>query len=300
MRVKTNEMNENKRDRRAFVARVRAVAIMMAIVVVAIAVCVALQFLPARWRQIDLANSGMDHITDTTKTFLASIDEDITIYWLRDSATADDRVEMFLDCYDAASDRVTLKTKNLDYYTVLFGGTEVPDEGCIVVKSDKRHVIETESSLYHYRNGMIDSMAGKEYKMTADEVNQYVSWFPNQENAYWAATTVHFHGEAVISAMIDYVTTEFSKAYALTGHGEAELAMAETDTSLWSQMGISVESLDLQKAGGMPTDADRLIINAPTKDLTNEECATILSYMAKGGSVILVTDGVSASFRQIL
>lgn len=296
-----NDMRENKRSTSAPAARIRAVAIMMAIVVVAIAVCVALQFLPARWRQIDLANSGMDHITDTTKTFLASLDEDITIYWLRDAATADDRVEMFLDCYDRASDRVTVEIKDLDYFTELFGGTQVPDEdNYIVVKSDKRQLVETESALYYYRNEMIDSMAGQEYKMTAEEVNQYVAYVPeNEVESYWAVTTVHFHGEALLTGMIDYVTAELSKAYTLTGHGEAELVMTENDIALWKQMGLSTETLDLQKAGAMPSDADRLIINAPTKDITDAECAMILSYMAKGGSVILVTDGASAAFPNL-
>ena len=299
--MNVNEMNENRGNTRMLATRIRAVAVVLAMILLAIALCTALQLLPSLWRRVDLSRSGMTDISDETKKFLADLDEDVTIYWLRDPAAADDRVEMFLDCYEMASDHVTVKIRDLDYFIELLGGTEVPDEDhYIVVQSAKRQVVETESSLYHYRNALIDSMAGREYKMTVDEVNQYASLFnESQLEAYWSSMTVHFHGEALLTSMIDSVTADISKAYTLTGHGEAELVLTENDVALWEQLGLATETLDLGKAGAMPADADRLIINAPTKDLTDAECDMILGYMKKGGSVILVTDGKSAAFPNL-
>ncbi len=88
--------------------------------------------------------------------------------------------------------------------------------------------------------------------------------------------------------------------YFLTGHGErdiqnsADKAYTRARTVLESK-NYTVKSLNLLAQNKIPTDALSIIIDGPTQPITSQETALLNTYVAKGGSIIVMEDSVLAS-----
>lgn len=99
---------------------------------------------------------------------------------------------------------------------------------------------------------------------------------------------VSFAGESELTSAIDYVTSEdLPLLYTLSGHGEAELSTS-FNTAVEKQ-NIDIQSLSLLTTDGVPEDADCLLINAPSSDISEAERDAILEYLQAGGRLILLT-----------
>ena len=65
--------------------------------------------LPESWAQFDLTGSGIYDISDTSRTYLDGLEEDVEIHVLTDKDTLDSRIVRFLDIYADLSDHLTLE-----------------------------------------------------------------------------------------------------------------------------------------------------------------------------------------------
>ncbi len=83
--------------------------------------------------------------------------------------------------------------------------------------------------------------------------------------------------------------------YAVTGHGERSFSgfQAGDYSSLQSELtnlNYAVEELNLNQAGGVPDDADMLLIAGPTAQFTAQEVEMLDAYLQGGGAVMLLSD----------
>ena len=86
-------------------------------------------------------------------------------------------------------------------------------------------------------------------------------------------------------------------AYTLTGHGE--IALGDVFDNFFDSVNIVKRELSLLTAGEIPGDANVIIINNPSSDMTDAELETLTSYIDGGGSVVLVTDITSYSSEKL-
>ncbi|MHC4471693.1 MAG: GldG family protein [Planctomycetota bacterium] len=107
--------------------------------------------------------------------------------------------------------------------------------------------------------------------------------------------TRKFKGEQLYTSAIVDVIHEKKKVYVLKGHGERPLYGGQEPSlneasELIRKLALEVETLSLAEQGKMPDDADLLIIPGPRTPLLPEERDRIMSYLDRGGSMILALD----------
>ena len=249
----------------AFTGGTYSTAMIVISIAAAVVVNLAVNQLPESVKTIDATTDKLYTLTDDTKNLVSTLDEDVTIYILTNSGNEDDTLEKTLAGYEDLSDH--LKVEHVDpsedptFIKKYASDTSELYMNSMVVVSDKRYKIINASDLYGY-------------SYTSD----YSSY---QIDSY--------DGEGQITAAIDYVTSDnMPTVYTLTGHGETDLATTFTDTL--AKMNINVASLDLMQNDTVPDDAQAVIINAPTSDLSEDDLNKLEAYADQGGNLIMVTN----------
>lgn len=225
---------------------------------VAIVAVVAVESLPAAYTKIDISESQITSISDETQEYLANLAGDITINVIVEDGEEDEYLEVLLEKYRDASDRVTVVKKDPVLYPTFasqYTSDELSDNSLIITYGDDYRVVDG-SELY---------------------------------TANMSTYSYEFGGESAITSAITALTSEdLPRVYLLTGHGEADLP---TDAaSSVESANIDTAELNLLSEGSVPDDADAVVVYAPASDLSQEEKDALASYLEAGGSFMLVTD----------
>ena len=235
-------------------------AIVLAILVV---VNIFAQVLPSSATQYDISSTKLYSITSNTKVVVNALEEDVTIYWVVQNGKEDDVIEKLLDKYDTLSDRIKIKKKNPDIYptfTKKYTSDEVANNSLIVECGDRNRYIAY-SDIYVTSGSAYSGYSG----------------------------TTSFDGEGAITSAIDYVVnSEQPKMYILNGHGEAELST--TFNNQLTKENIETEEFSLLTTNEVPDDADFVLINAPSSDISEEEKTELLDYLEAGGKAMIFSD----------
>ena len=238
------------------------IALVVAIVVV---FNVAVSLLPSGVRQFDISTTKIYEISDTTRKYLETLDQDVTITVVAADANIDYRLSHFLDLYTALSDHLTQdKVDPVAYPSAL---TEYDcEENSVVVQC---------------------AATGQSYVIPMDDIlvpDTYYQYYYNE------AVYTELDGDGQLTSAIDSVVSNAShKAYAVTNHGESDLG---TEISaLLTKNHFKVSDLGLLLEGAVPDDCEVLILNQPTRDLAKDELKFIQTYLSKGGQVSLVLPG---------
>lgn len=233
--------------------------------ITALAVAVVIVFnllvaqLPELWTQFDLTDSGIYDITDTSRDYLANMTEDVSIHVLADKDYLDSRIVRFLEIYTGLSDHLSL-----DYTDPLVFPSVLSEYG---VDSDTV-VVTCETT-------------GRQESFSIDDIIEYdiMSYY-----YYGVYNETAFDGEGLLTAAVDGVLTDAARTvYQTSGHGETALSADVTEQLRRSH--VSLESVNLLTSGGIPDDCDLLLLNAPTRDLADDELAAVRTYLAQGGQV---------------
>ncbi len=105
--------------------------------------------------------------------------------------------------------------------------------------------------------------------------------------------------EGISNALLRLVRGEKKKIYLLTGHGERILTDTERDglSILAEQLGnqnAEVTPLTLAREGGVPQDADAVLIAGAETDYFEEEIKLLAGYLERGGSLGVFLDPAPA------
>jgi ABC-type uncharacterized transport system involved in gliding motility auxiliary subunit len=112
---------------------------------------------------------------------------------------------------------------------------------------------------------------------------------------------VNSEGEQELTnALIKVIQGRQPKVYFTQGHGEKDTAGAERGGYSGIVAGLTsgnfiVDKVVLAQQGGVPGDADVLVIAGPKTDFLGPEIDAVKAYLAKGGKVLLLLDPVLKS-----
>ncbi|HUM84729.1 MAG TPA: GldG family protein [Lachnospiraceae bacterium] len=233
----------------------------MAVTAIIVAAVVIINFIvgtiPTKFTKFDISYQKLFTIGDTTKTILNDLQSDVTINWLTQTGSEDTTIEKLLDTYSGQSSHVKVNKVDIvaepTFYKAYTSSSPTANS-LIVVSGDKSKVISY-NDIYEY-----DS-SGYSYSATG------------------------FDGEGQITSAINYVTsTDSTKVYYTTGHGEFSLSTDMTNTL--SKANIESSELNLLNTD-IPDDCSCLIIFSPTTDFTAEESAKVTAFLGNGGHALI-------------
>lgn len=249
------------RSRRgAFSAALAAMA-----VAVTVLVNLLVSQLPETWTQFDLTDSGIYDITDTSRDYLASLDQEVVIHVLADQDALDTRIVRFLSRYEALSDRVSVAYTNPLVYPSVLSQYGVEDGTVVVTGSD----------------------SDRQESFSIDEIIPY-----DIMSYYYYGTQIEtsFDAEALLTAAVDGVVSGVTRAAYLTqGHGET--ALPDGVAGRLEKLRLTLSQVNLLTDGGIPGDCALLILNGPEKDLADDELTLVEAYLARGGQVVYLPAG---------
>lgn len=298
------KMSNNNKKGLFFSKQVRSggYSLIVTAIVIALAVFANLivYTLPAKYVSIDVTDTGTFTLDAQSVNFVKSLDKDVTIYYICQNGYETALIEELLNRYTSLSSHISIKPIDpvlSPTFTARYTDETLPDNSLIVESSVRAKVISYTDMLYYYNSEY-------DMKMTAQEYQTYAAY-------YGITATSVFAGENKITSALDYVTAaDIPVIYQLTGHGEASL-VAEMLDALDAD-NFDLKTLDLLNTGAgnpepelsldnllnsntgmlgkIPEDADCIIINSPTKDLSDEELTLFREYVANGGNLLITTN----------
>ncbi len=218
--------------------------------------------LPEQYRNIDVSNTKIYEITDTSRDFLQGLDEEVKFTVLAVKEEADERIQTFLSKYASLSKKISVEWVDPVLHPSALTDYNV-SENSIVVSCEKTGKTTTVS---------FDSIV----------VIDYSSYYYTGSIA-----ESEFDGEGQLTSAVNYVTSDAGKQiYRTAGHGEAMLPASVTE--LMDKSNYAVSEWNLMMNLEIPEDCDLLLMYAPANDLTEEEKDAVLSYLSDGGKMMLL------------
>ena len=249
------------------------------IMIIVIAVVVVLNIIVARLGfSKDMNTDYLYSLSDDTVTFISGLKDDITIYYLVEdgketiAGNAEEmgganikniNIENIINLYDGY-DHITVEKRNPVLYPNFakdYTEEEVTDNDVIVVDNNTK-----KSQYVSFQKEMIkygyDTSSG-----SYQQVPQYLKL------------------ESAITSAIQKVTLKNTKkVYVSNDHGEQ--ALVDDFADLMSKNGMEQEDFEISKNTEISDECDLLIMNSPSKDLTDNEYQYISDYLKEGGKAM--------------
>lgn len=235
-----------------------SIALAVAVVVV---INIVLAEMPSSWTSVDMTSQKLYSLTDQTKEFVESINEDVTIYVIVAEDSQDTTLGQTLQRYDDLSEHIKVEyvdpNVNPRFYMQY---TDSISMNSLIVVSGKRNKVIDYSSIYE---------SGFDYTT-------------------YTSTTTGYDGEGQITSALDYVLSDsMPKVYMTEGHGEYTLSSSFTNAL--KKENVDYETVNLMDYDTVPRDAACLIINAPGSDFSSDDTDKVIEYLNAGGNVVFVT-----------
>lgn len=242
-----------------------SIIISVTAIILVILINYAVNEIPVSLTHLDMTRNSLLTISEQTRTVLAVLEEDITIYHIAQSTGEDLNTAELLERYSELSDKIEVERIDPVLYPGFaqgYTGGELPENSLILV------------------------CGARNTWLVPDQI--YVSNYTYDYDllAYTSNTT--FEGEQAITGAIDLLTGgDPPEIYELGGHGEK--ALPSSLTGMMEQENMHLNSLNLLTSGLVPEAADCIIINNPSSDISTDEKRAILEYLDKGGALMLLT-----------
>lgn len=246
-----------------------SVGLIALVIAIAIVVNMIAGQLPESIRNLDISDSRIYEISDTSREILEGLDREVTFTVYAEEASADDMIKTFLDKYAELSDKISVKWVDPVLHPAELTENNV-SENTILISCE-----ETEKTT---------TIAFSDI-LVADEYSYYMTG---------SSQASEFDGEGQFTSAVNYVTSDSQKKiYYTTGHGEASFSSSVTD--LLEKNHMTQEELNLIMAGEIPEDCDLLFMYSPATDITEEEQTLLKDYIAHGGKVYITLSSQGAS-----
>ncbi|MCD7836784.1 MAG: Gldg family protein [Lachnospiraceae bacterium] len=232
--------------------------------IVTVLVNVVVREMPVTWTSFDWTGEKMYSLTDQTKEYVKTIDEDVTIYVLCSESSQDTTLEQTLKRYDDLSKYIDVEYVDPNVNPMFASNyTDVSlNSNSLIIESAKRSTVIDYSDIYE------------------------VSYTFNQSTYTYDSETTGYDGEGQITSALDYVLADdVPKTYILTGHGEIELG--STFESALTKSNIEFETINLMDVDSVPEDASSLVINGISSDLSEDDEEKLEEYLNNGGKILI-------------
>lgn len=305
-------MNTEKRN---YLAKKSFSLTLASLILAILLIClnVAAAFIPREKLSADVSYSNMYTLSENTRKFLDSIDEEVVIYVLNPDKS-NPQLETFFENYADSSKYIRLEyvntEKNPDFLTSFgLSNDEAPVAYTVIVKSEKRFYPLSSAQMFYYSNASLASLAQSaginSEKMSVSEYNYLYKALSSSEsyaeylNLLLTETTLYFSGEGYLSYCVDYVTEDIIPVpYFISGRGEDDTS-AGNFASLFQAGGYAYRVHDIT-TGDIPEDAGCIIINSPKEDYSDSETEAIMKYLSGGGHLLLITGKDNASMKNLM
>ena len=216
--------------------------------------------------KFDLTAEGLYSINDQTKSIIAKLEDDVTIYPLFRTGMEELIFMETLEQYAAHSPHIKIEQRDPYIYATFVDKYKSEDEAIavnsIIVECGDRFRVIPASKLVTYS--------------VYDGSPQSIDIEPRVTNA------------------IQYVTqTETPMIYTVTGHNEQVMSEGLLDVLSEANYGAAVTELML--ADGVPADCAVLMITTPQRDYSSEETRKVLDYLQAGGRAMILVDRVDSA-----
>lgn len=233
--------------------------------------------LPEKYTAFDMTSNKMYTLTEDTKQLVSGIDKDVTIYVLVDETAKDVDLDKTLTQIGELSDHVTIQyvspvTNPKFYYNYT---EEQPSNNSLIVVSDSGSKVVDYQYLYTIGT---DFLTG-EYQVTG------------------------YDGEGQILAALSYVLSDEIPKFYIIQSGHGELQFEDIFLNALDKENVAYETLALYSVEEIPSDAQGIIINAPTSDYSKEDADKVIAYLEQGGNAFLIptwTDAEMQNFESVL
>lgn len=248
----------------AFKGGTYSLTITIIVLAILIGINVFVSVLPASMTKLDISSSKLYSITSNTKVVVNALEKDVTIYWIVQSEQEDSVIENLLAKYDSLSDHLTIVKKNPDTYPTF---AQQYTDGTVT------------------NNDLVVECGNKYRYISYSDI--YLS-----DIDYTTYSQVYsFDGEGAITSAIDYVVSEeLPQVYVLEGHGEAELSTEMSEQI--EKENMELVRFSLLNEDEIPEDADCILINAPSSDISEEEKDILAEYVTDGGKLMVIAGPV--------
>ena len=231
-------------------------------VILAVVVNLIVGQVPSNYKEFDISDSRIYSVSDTSKAYLAGLQEDVELVVTASEEDTDARIARFLRNYAALSDKISLRFVDPVAYPSILEEYETQMDAVAVrcTSSGKTTtvpfmdmIVYDETYLMYYQ--------------------QYVE--------------TGFDAEGQITSAIDYVISDSKYViYQTTGHGETTLPSTVTDAI--EKANLQLDSVSMLMDGGIPEDCSLLLVAGPSSDLADDELEMVRTYMQDGGQVMLL------------
>lgn len=255
------------------------------VLVVIILLNLGMGMLPASYTTIAADPQGIYDISSVSRSFMKKLDADITVYVVATEAQTDNTylwIKEYVRRYSDLSDKVKVKTVDPAIYPNFLGSYTTE-----AVSAAQTHLVIVNEDTGRSRFVPYS-------KIVYEELDPDCATWTEQELYYYYYTygtlpTVSCFGaeDALLSA-IEYVTLpKLPVIYYTAGHGESTISSKLS--GYLDQENITLTTLALTEDGKVPSDADAILIYAPTKDFTETEITALRNFAGKGGHVVLLS-----------
>ena len=236
------------------------------LIAVAVAIVIVLNMvmgqLPGTWTSLDLTGSKLYSLTEQTKEYLKTMDEDVTIYVLVNKDNEDAILGHTLELYEDLSEHIKVQyvdpIQNPRFHTQYTSGSVSTNS--LIVVSDKRSKVVDANAVY----------------ATSYDFDGY----------NYSSTVTGYDGEGQITSALDYVLSEdLPMVYMTEGHGE--LSLSASFKSSLDKENVEYETINLMDYEAVPELTACLVINAPSSDFSADDRNKVIDYLDRGGKVIL-------------
>lgn len=268
-----NNINAKKRSLKLGGYSVIVTAVVIAIVIV---VNLAVRLLPTKYTKYSTSTVGLYDISETSRGILSKVKDKISIYVVSDPSYTDEVTREYVAKYAGLNSNISWSTVDpavkpgfLKEYTSESLSSQ-QTHLVLVNKNNGRSRVIPYTDIYYQ-------------KYTQQELLYYQMYYGSVPD-----NPTYFNIEQQLTSAVDYLTAEkLPTVYYITGHGET--ALDSTVTGLIGAENINLVELPLLTKGEVPDDADAVIINAATKDFTEDEIKALEAYTAKGGNVLMTS-----------
>ena len=290
-------------------ARNAAVVLTATAVLASLVLSMGGMLLPEHLFNPDVSNSKTFLLSSTTKDYLKTVDEDVTLYLLSKGGkrTADRDIQKFLYRYEGESEHVSVQFLNTETDTEFlkqYGAENLNDQSILVV-SDRRYMLLDSNDLYHYYNADLGiSLSPSQYAYYLAAYLEYMQTqsignYPQQAVQYGAqlysstTTVAYFDGDLSVTNAIHY-TTEKSIPSVQIYSGSRR-----PDNTLCSYLinkGYFLEHItSLQELS-----CEVLILHALKSDLSDAELHVLEQHLDNGLDLVLMTDYQYPQFPNLM
>ncbi len=247
----------------------------LSVVVIAVVIAVNLLIgeLPSTLTKFDTSGNQIYTLSEQSESIARNLKDEVNIYLIAPTGSENTTIVEFVNRYTALNSLI--KFKQVDpllnpQFVKNYTDNEV-NSNSLIVESAKRSYVVDSSEIFT-----------TEY----DQEELYMYYY---YNGPYPTAIEYFNGESLLTTALDYVTSDvLPKLYIVGGHGES--ALSEQVLEYIKKENLQTADLNLLSAERIPEDANALLINAPTSDLTENEKTVLLEYLAGGGHLLLTTD----------